>query len=955
MGSNGATDFVLTTNWVRYTAVVTSYSDANTSSEHSSYYLGVPVGNTGNVYIALPKLEKGNLSTDWCPNPADNATVTALSQLSQTVDGFSGTFAKKSDLESTNSNLKVASDGLSFVTAVTGTKGENVTQVIADVNNIKTTMTGENGYTTRLQTLEGFQTTASGQIAGKAEQTQVTQLADQFTVVSGSISNPNLVLNSGLPTDKSSWLVAGDLSIGKHAFYRNNRANLFVINNATTAENMAGTNRFKVTPGQSYTVSFKAFASYNSIHQDVWFLGRSASSTASSGYDKAINLVGIHRYSASGIESAKVTFTVPDDIDEGYLRFDNNGSTDGNNSVFYFTEIKCELGSLATPWEGESSYSQLLMLQDQLDLRVTVSNKIAAALSLSADGGGTVTIRGASLYVTADSHFDNASIQSAAIASLDATKITSGSISADRLATTKLNADNITSGSISSDRLATTKLNADNITSGSISAERIASTAINADNITSGSINADLITSGSIATERLATTKLNADNITSGSISAERLATTALNADNITSGSIAADLIATTALSATNITSGTLDVGKLTVKNLSADMIASGTIDASKITVKNLSASNIIGGTLDASTMTVKNIDAAAITTGTLNAANLNVVGLNASAITTGTISGANLAINLNSGEVTFTKGSIKSIDGHLNIDVNNGTFAQSDGTKGMLFAKGNLYLSSASWWEGLSNPDAAPKPDYGFIGYTDTLLTARGFGVIGRDALTLGLTDNGNPGMEYTSSPVITMGRSNVTLDFAGELATIQAGQGFTIKTSSIYNLGQTPGIQIGSNVDRSGIGDRVFIDGSYVYVPSAYSRTSSGSANLIVASDGALVRTSSATKYKSNIERFRNADMGEALLNLPQAHWYNKQDMQRYTDDPHHYSMPELDYGMIAEDLAAAGLEDLVVRGDDGQLEDIRYDRMTPALLPLLAQMKQEIEELKSAAKSA
>lgn len=395
--------------------------------------------------------------------------------------------------------------------------------------------------------------------------------------------------------------------------------------------------------------------------------------------------------------------------------------------------------------------------------------------------------------------------------------------------------------------------------------------------------------------------------------------------------------------------SGTLDVGKLTVKNLSADLIASGTIDASKITVKNLSASNIIGGELDALLVNVKNLNADNIITGTLNAGLLNVIGLNASAISAGTITGANLAINLGTGEVMFQKGSIKSADGHLNIDVNNGTFVQSDGTKGMMFAKGNLYLSSSSWWDGLSNPDAAPKPDYGFIGYTDTVLTARGFGVIGRDALTLGLTDNDNPGMEYTSSPVITMDRSNVTLDFAGELATIQAGREFTITTNPFYNSGQTPGIEIGSNVGRSGIGDRVFIDGSYVYIPSAYSRTASGSANLIVAADGALVRTSSATKYKSNIERFRNTDMGEALLNLPQAHWYNKGDMQRYVDDPQHYSMPELDYGMIAEDLAAAGLEDLVVRGDDGQLEDIRYDRIAPALLPLLAKMKQEIEELK------
>ena len=70
-GSIGAFDFVLTTNWVRYTAVVTSASDASTNISHASCYFGVPTGNTGNVYIALPKLEKGSVATDWCPNPAE--------------------------------------------------------------------------------------------------------------------------------------------------------------------------------------------------------------------------------------------------------------------------------------------------------------------------------------------------------------------------------------------------------------------------------------------------------------------------------------------------------------------------------------------------------------------------------------------------------------------------------------------------------------------------------------------------------------------------------------------------------------------------------------------------------------------------------------------------------------------------------------------------------------------
>ena len=59
-----------------------------------------------------------------------------------------------------------------------------------------------------------------------------------------------------------------------------------------------------------------------------------------------------------------------------------------------------------------------------------------------------------------------------------------------------------------------------------------------------------------------------------------------------------------------------------------------------------------------------------------------------------------------------------------------------------------------------------------------------------------------------------------------------------------------------------------------------------------------------------------------------------------------------PQSNFGLIAEDLAAVGLEDLVVRGVDGELEGIQYDRIAAALLPLLAQMKNEIDELKATA---
>ncbi len=808
-------------------------------------------GNSGDTegkknVIHHLKVEEGSLATDWCLNPADTATVTALSKLSQTVDGLTGTFATKNDLATTTTQLKLTSDGLNLITAVTGTNGENVTQVITDVNNIKTTMTGANGVTTRLQTLEGFQSTATSNITNL--QTQQTTLAGQYTSLIESADNKVLTpwfddSQTGTWNNPSTQIVGGPDSNVQGITGHSKYLKLFGRDNYE-----GGVGWFSVTPGEVYY-----FSGYMGNWGTTYAVGVGLNFVTEDGTLSWVKATGFPANSKTPMSAITGSITVPAGVvrAQTWVQIDGPAGTDLGYAAISGLRIS-----------KSASNSQITQLQGLIDQRVMVDGKIAAALSLSADGGGTVTIRGASLFVTASSHFDDASIQSAAIANLDAEKITSGSIAADRLATTKL------------------------------------------------------------------------------------------NADNITSGSIAAARIATTALSATNIISGTLDVGKLTVKNLSADMIASGTIDASKITVKNLSASNIIGGELDAGLVNVKNINASNIITGTLNAGLLNVIGLNASAIATGTITGANLAINLNSGQVVFQSGQIHSSTNNIDINIDKGYMSVADSTSRVLLKGGQLQFVQPQLFDLQTTP-------YLSISNDGVGSNWAGATIVGRDSIMLANSANVGDILTWqlgqnTFSGLISGKNSNGNWE-----PTILGGaeRGVVIVGGTVTSdiVASSPYIRVGSSPDGQSAGSRIYVKAQYFYVPSTYNHTYSGSANVIVAPDGALLRTASATKYKSNIERFRNTDMGEALLNLPQAHWYNKGDMQRYADEPQYYSMPKLDYGMIAEDLAAAGLEDLVVRGDDGQLEDIRYDRFGPALLPLLAKMKQEIEELKSAAKSA
>ncbi|MFT8611008.1 MAG: hypothetical protein ABF690_15600, partial [Liquorilactobacillus nagelii] len=88
--------------------------------------------------------------------------------------------------------------------------------------------------------------------------------------------------------------------------------------------------------------------------------------------------------------------------------------------------------------------------------------------------------------------------------------------------------------------------------------------------------------------------------------------------------------------------------------------------------------------------------------------------------ITTGTLSGSNLSLNLDTGEVLFQKGTIKSTDGLLDIEINDGTFSQNNSSgDGFIFRNGNIYFSNKSSWA------AWDAPLYGTISLNERAFAA--------------------------------------------------------------------------------------------------------------------------------------------------------------------------------------------------------------------------------------
>ena len=342
----------------------------------------------------------------------------------------------------------------------------------------------------------------------------------------------------------------------------------------------------------------------------------------------------------------------------------------------------------------------------------------------------------------------------------------------------------------------------------------------------------------------------------------------------------------------------------------------------------------------------ISNLSADKITTGTLNAGNINVINLNANSITTGTISGTNLKINLKSGEILFQHGRITSAANTLNIDIDQGTMSVTDSTgAGVYFANGELVLNDGpinSWFF---------TGKYGGIrrGFQSWTTGVNGMEIHSPNGVALN-TDNYNGAFSGGTGLDQTVAGAGIGIDNNGTISVNGAGV-VSISGGNQYDVGtfgwkERPHIWVGSNVNY-GVGSRIIIDADYVHIPAVYNKTASSGSWVMVAPDGALIRSTSASKYKTDIKRSYVFDYGDRLLNLPTATWMDKAEMKRYANGESK-EKPTRNFGMIAEDLADAGLEMLVLRNPEGGLEGIQYDRIGPALIPVIKNLKDRIEKL-------
>lgn len=329
--------------------VSTSFQISGTTWFIRTYVIfdGGGAPNGSQVQVKDERLVEGRLDGSWSPNPDDiNKKIDTQTLDSANIDDLriQGHYFVR--------NLAGNPIGGWVYVDVTGNNNDRIRQdVYADQNNqhkyrswngSRWSDWEQDAYLSDVKT----EVTASVKNLGDRVITQVNSVE---TRVNNKVDNlkaggDNLIRNGDANAyNATPW---ENTNFGKHEFYYNGTKNMFVITTSAKTELTSGSNWFPIKAGQQYTLYFNGFMSYNVSSYDVWLLGKKAGADGS--WTNSFNVIGGERLSPSRNCIITRTFTVPNDWNNfvAFLRFDNNGSTDGQNSVFFFNEVSLKEGNI---------------------------------------------------------------------------------------------------------------------------------------------------------------------------------------------------------------------------------------------------------------------------------------------------------------------------------------------------------------------------------------------------------------------------------------------------------------------------------------------------------------------------------------------------------------------------------------------------------------------------------
>lgn len=510
------------------------------------------------------------------------------SQIKSSISAVEGKASElDGDITKLNTTLTQTANGLEQLSTQVTSQGNTITSHTNSINSLSTGLSAKVSQTD-FNTLSGRVTTAENNITAKAN-----ELSSKISSVEGNIPSGEMnLVEYGRPADGYSPYKNAEYST--HPFYYNSAYKMYIIKNTATSEKLLGMNRFKVERNTDYTLYFKGFNNSAITHMDVWFLKRVSGSTKD--FDSAQILVSSRKLSISKAEDVSVTFNTGN-YDEGYIRFDNNGSTTvGTQADLYFGDVSVKKGKSNNGWSP--SQAELASSQD-LKTAQSEIKQTTDAISASVSALDSSTVKSASLTINADGIVMKAGKSTTDVANaigayfavnqnainlfsdkinVKANMIVDGAITSAKIASKSINTAHLNGKIITADVISSNAITSDAIKAGAVTTDKMTANSINGDRITAGTLDAAKIKAGSITASQIASGTITSSQIKSGTISAANIATGAVTTDKIAANSINSDKIVSSGITAnvikggklqslSNATNFELDTGKLFYNN----------------------------------------------------------------------------------------------------------------------------------------------------------------------------------------------------------------------------------------------------------------------------------------------------------------------------------------------------------------------------------------------------
>lgn len=276
----------------------------------------------GGLFMTELDFYEGNNDRKWQPAPEDQNYLVEQAQATfeKTVEGLSTQLTKLETKTGPSGELEQRMLTYSEKAAVDALKATR--QIL------------EQGYVAKSQYTED--------VAG------ITRRFEEIVQ-----AGENLLKNSGNPQNVEGWGyynpgLGPAVTVSTIPIYYNESRKLFKLDNPTDNGKVAASQRFNVKRNTTYTISFDAIGSENLKNATFYFLARKKGETGT--FSKVFTLAD--KITVPKDRITRYYFTVNSkEYDEAFLRFDNNGPSNGQPASLYFGDIDVYEGSIKRAYQ----------------------------------------------------------------------------------------------------------------------------------------------------------------------------------------------------------------------------------------------------------------------------------------------------------------------------------------------------------------------------------------------------------------------------------------------------------------------------------------------------------------------------------------------------------------------------------------------------------------------------